>query len=94
MKLSETARAMRKLADILDADVREHGDCVGVQPKPMLPAEQALGAAFMVVYLRDLITAGANDTYDRGALLVLLEVISRDPELFPCGVGVALWEAD
>jgi hypothetical protein len=92
---AETAAAMRRCADAIDKVVREQGrDCDTRRPKPMLTEEAAAGAACLLCYLRDLVTAGEREQYDRPSLLVILETISRDPEIFPCGVGQVIWNAE
>ena len=60
----------------------------------MLEGDAAVGAAFMLIYLRDLITASDRREYDQAGLLVLLEIISRDAQLFPNGVAQTMWQAE
>ena len=95
MTFLQTAAAFRRLADGIEAVIHRHGgDCVTGHPKPMLDGAAAAGAAIMLVYLRDLITTAGRDTYDRPALLVLLEIISRDEEMFGGGVAKLMWDAN
>jgi hypothetical protein len=95
MTITETANAMRRIADALDNTVAKSGsDPDNGRPKPTFEYSTAVGAAVMLCYLRDLVTIGTRETYDRGTLLVLLETISRDAELFPCGVGAMAWAPD
>lgn len=53
--------------------------------------EAAAGAAAMLTYLRDLIMASSKRRYQQEELLVLLETISRDEDIFPDGTGVEMW---
>lgn len=97
MTISQTVSTMRRAADALARFVQNHGDGpMNSKPEAELfhNEDAAVGAAALLCYLRDLITAGTAETYDRGTLLVLLETISRDAELFPAGVGVLIWEAE
>lgn len=58
-----------------------------------LPPEHALGAAYMLCYLRDLFAPpGGRDEYTRETILKILETISRDPEIFPDSIGAAYWQ--
>lgn len=45
--------------------------------------DMIIGAAFLWMYLRDLLTTGPKEHYSRGELLVVLDIISRDTELWP-----------
>ena len=57
-----------------------------------LPPDHAVGAAFMLCYLRDLLSPpGGRDEYTREAILKILKTISRDPEIFPDSIGTAYW---
>jgi hypothetical protein len=58
--------------------------------QPKLTGEYAVGAALFWSYLRDLVTAAERDSFTREELLVLLEVVSRDAELFPPGLFEAV----
>ena len=95
MTYTETAVAMRRLADVIDGVVRDMGKDVDTgRPKPMLEGEAAVGGAALLCFIRDLVTASPNETYDRATLLVILETLSRDAELFPCGVGQIMWDSE
>lgn len=59
-----------------------------------LTGDVAIGAAGMLVYLRDLITISGKASFTREELLVIFETISRDPEIFAEGQGILLWEAE
>ena len=89
MTYYEAASAMRRLADVFDKVGKNAKTGV---PKAMMSEEMATGAAIMLVYLRDLVTAGNRDVYPREDLLVLLETCSRDAEMLPCGVGTLIWD--
>ena len=93
MTFSETASALRHIADVIDRVVRERGDCSTGAPIA-LREDVGLGAALMLRYLRDLITLSEREQYDRVTLLVILEAISRDHEMFPHGIGVLVWQAE
>lgn len=53
--------------------------------KPLLDSEQVIGAALFWSWLRDLFTATPHDIWTRDEILVLLETLSRDTEMFPPG---------
>lgn len=95
MTFTETAAAFRRLADGIDKVIRAQGaDTDTGVAKAMLREDAAVGAAVMLTYIRDLATQANRDSWDRPSLLVMLECISRDAELFPCGTGVAIWNAE
>jgi len=95
MTFTETAAAMRRLADGIDKIVKQQGhDAETGKPKPMLDGEAGVGGAALLCYLRDCVTTAGRDSWDRPTLLVLLETISRDAEIFPCGVGATMWAAE
>lgn len=95
MTLTETASTMRSCADAIDkAVVRIGRDPDNRREQPVFDADQAVGAAAFLCYLRDCVTASPHETWSRGGLLVLLETCSRDAELFPAGVGTMMWDAD
>lgn len=91
MTCKEAANSMRRIADAFD---RIHPSVQNAEigdPKPALKDDFAVGAAVLLCYIRDLVTAGSRETYDRPTLLVMLEAISRDAEIFPCGVAQIMW---
>lgn len=95
MTFREAASAMRRLADGIDKIVDSHGRDVGTgTPTPMLEGDHAVGGAAILCYIRDLVTTSGRETYDRPTLLVILEAISRDAQIFPCGVGTVIWNAE
>lgn len=63
-------------------------------PKSMLEGEAAIGAASFLCFLRDCITSSPKDTWTRVDLLVLLEVTSRDKQIFPSGIGTLLYSME
>jgi hypothetical protein len=94
MTFTDTAAAMRRLADCIDRIVKQQGKDVDTgQPKPMLEDAAAAGAATILCYIRDLITNSSRE-FDRPSVLVLLERISCDSEIFPCGVAKIMWQAE
>ena len=90
MSTTETAHTLRRLADALEK--------VGPGPtgfvKALLDGDAAVGAASFLCYLRDCFTASGKDVWRREELLVLLETMSRDREMFPCGIGSLMWQMD
>jgi hypothetical protein len=89
--MREQASAMRRVADVMDKVIALHGDQENKREKPMFDEDMAMGAALLLRYIRDLVTCGNRETYDRGTLLVLLQTISEDDEIFPCGVARLVW---
>jgi len=94
MTFRESAAALRRCADALDRVLLTNKDCETGAPKPMLTEETAVGGAAILCYIRDLFTSGEREQFDRGSILVVLETISRDAELFPCGIGTVMWQAE
>lgn len=95
MTFTESAEAMRRCADGIDKVIRSQGkDTQTGNPTPMLDGDAAIGAALMLIYLRDLFTAANRDQWDRPSILVALEAISRDQEVFPTGVGRVMWQCE
>jgi len=74
-----------RFGDLRNAILRLPNDTVPGQ-KPMLNGDHAVGAALLWTYLRDLFTTTPKDTFTRDEVLVLLETISRDGEMFPPGI--------
>ena len=58
------------------------------------PTELEIGGAGLICYLRDLLTETPKESFTRGEILVLLESVSRDPDWFPSGVGIAMWQLE
>lgn len=95
MTWGEAANSMRRLADGIEKVIRQMGkDAETGLPKPMFADDTAVGAAVMLCYIRDLFTLGHREVYDRPSLLVILEAISRDKELFPCGLAQVMWQME
>jgi len=80
----------RQLADTMErcaAALRSLPDApMNGNPMPMLDGNFAVGAALFWSYLRDLFTASEMEQFSREKILVILETLSRDPEIFPYGV--------
>ena len=94
MTFTDQARRMRRVADAIDRAVAKEGrDKETGIAKPLYDGEMAVGAAMMLLYIRDFVTAW-NAEFDRPTMLVLLETFSRDPDLFPCGIAKLLWDAE
>ena len=96
MTFSETAAALRKLADGLEKVLEKHDgkDREIGSPTPLLEGDASVGAAAFLCYLRDLFTGTPKEAWTRDELLVLFETMSRDPEIFPCGIGQLVWQLD
>ncbi len=91
MTLEEMAISLRAVADAIeqipDAKLANF-------PKSMLRGEAGVGAAGMLCYIRDLFTVAGKDVFAREEILVILEAISRDQEIFPGAIGVLMWDAE
>jgi hypothetical protein len=96
MTLTETAAALRRLADSFDKVAKNNPGAANPfgHKTPTLDEEQATGAALLLCYIRDLLTNSPRENFPREDLLVLLETISRDGELFPNGAGQLVWQLD
>ena len=95
MTFTESAAAMRRVADAIDRAVAmQRIDPVTGKPTPVFDGDAAVGAASMLCYLRDCFTTSPRDQWDRPTLLVLLETASRDGDLFPSGMGSIMWQAE
>ena len=92
MTYASAAEYLREMAKALDG-MHQNYKYRDV-PAPMLSPDQAVGAAAVLCFIRDLVTVSPREDYNRVDILVLLEMLSRDQELFPCGVGVLIWEAE
>lgn len=88
MTPSQIAGALRRIAEKLDTHGLSPPWSMGID------ADSAVGAAGMLCYIRDLFTVSSKDHFSRGEILVILETISRDPEIFPCGLGNIAWSAE
>lgn len=87
---SELANVARALRAGPDGPFDQH-------PRPLITGEHLIGAALFWTYLRDLITASPRDVWPREDLLVMLETLQRDAELFPPGMIemiAATWERE
>lgn len=94
MNFTETAAAMRRLADVMDELATKGTNIDNGHPVPMFNEQQAVGAASLIVFLRDLVMASDRKVYDKATLLVMLETVSRDAALFPCGTGTLMWQME
>lgn len=88
MTTRETAATLRRLADAIDKLPGKLPIAGGIDE------DCAVGAGAMLVYIRDLLTTSPRGEYSTGELLVPLETISRDPDIFPAGVGNLMWAAE
>ena len=93
MTFTEAAAAMRRVADAIDHVVKSAGRDGTAGPNPEFDGEMAVGAAAMLCFIRDLVTA-ADCEMGRPEFLVMLETISRDHQLFPNGMGHVMWNCE
>ncbi len=91
MTTRDAASAMRRIADVFD---KMPSVKMKDQHQDQLQGDFALGAASMVCYLRDLFTLTDRHQFSQAEVLIMLEAISRDHELFPLGVGRLMWEME
>ncbi len=91
----ELASVLRRLADALDT--------LGNEPlytgkKPFLEGDNAVGAALLWSYLRDLFTGDGGpeekSVFTREEVLVVLDLVSRDHDIFPPGLCDMVTMAD
>ncbi len=78
-------------ASLIDLGSRVPGK---VSNPPIVGEQQALGAASLLCLIRDLFTGTPKESFSRGELLVLLETLSHDEQLFPHGIGTAMWAVE
>ena|SRR5579859_2092480 len=90
MNATETVDALRRLATVIERHA-ENKKLNFPRNEAALDEAGAHGAAFMVCLLRDLIQASPVETWGKPRLLVMLETISCDPEIFPLGIGKLVW---
>jgi hypothetical protein len=91
MTPQETASAMRRVADVVE---KIGSGSIAKFPKSILDGEAAVGAAGFLCYLRDCLTGSPKEIWKREELLVLLERMSCDGEIFPVGTGRVMWQMD
>ncbi len=91
MTALELSESMHRIADAI-ADL-PNGNLAKFPPA-MLSGDAAVGAAGMLCYLRDLFTVAGKDQFTREEILVLLEIASRDDEIFPCATGALIWDME
>ncbi len=90
MTTQQMASAMRRVADAME---KVPGGNIWKKPETQLDGSLAVGAAGILCYLRDLFTLSDREHYSRADILVILETCSRDGEIFPCGAGQLMWQA-
>jgi hypothetical protein len=93
MTTAELADTYERLASGLRKIARTVGDGEVFPQKPIIHGDFAVGAAFLWSYLRDLFTAAGKDQFTRDELLVLLDTISRDGEIFVPGAMAMMADA-
>jgi hypothetical protein len=95
VKYSELSDVVRRLSRAVDSVAWKwrKEDPESRFPMPILQEEAAVGAAAFLCYFRDLITVSNKETFRREDILVILEMLSSDDELFPMGIGRLMWEA-
>ncbi len=91
MTTQQMAAAMHRLADAIG---KVSAGNIWKVPDGQLSEDIAIGAAGLLCYLRDLFTLSNKDLYSRAEILVILETMSRDGEIFPNGVGELMWQAE
>ena len=62
--------------------------------KPILQGEHAIGATLFWAYQRSLLTGTPQESFTWGELLVLLETMARDTEMFPPGLVELVADCD
>ena len=82
MTTKDLADTMQRCADAL----RKLEETHMTGEKPVFQGDYAVGAAIFWSYLRGLLTEAGKDVFTRDELLVLLEAMSRDNEMFPAGL--------
>ena len=82
----QAADMLRRVADVLE----RVGTLPRLQSDPLDP-EQQIGAAVLLTFLRDLFTTAGKEQFRREEILVLLNTLQNDPEIFSVDL-VALFE--
>jgi hypothetical protein len=77
MKGSEAAESLRKLAAVL-----ERFDRIPIPKRDVFDEDCQVGAAAMLAFIRDLFTIAGKDVFTREDILVLLNEIQHDREIF------------
>ena len=72
------ADRMRKVADILE----KYDNIPVIRDNEPMEEEMQPGAALMLMFLRDLFTIAGKETFTRDEILVLLNSVQNDRELF------------
>lgn len=73
----QAAETLRRVADVLE----RVGTLPRLESDPLDP-EQQIGAAVLVAFLRDLFTTAGKEQFTRDEILVLLNTLQNDPEIF------------
>lgn len=80
MTAREQANSLRRLADAVEEiDLPFNGE------KPMMDDANAVGAISILQYVRSLFTTAGKDLFAREDILVIIDNIGHDPEIFPPG---------
>lgn len=79
MTFADTAKVLRRLADAFD----KVGERPWPKPKPTMEGDFAVGAIIHLLYQRDLFTATEKKTFTREEILVMIDTMGHDPEVFP-----------
>ena len=89
MKGPEMAAAMRRVAAV----VEKYDEMPVLKRDALLGEELQIGAAAMVIYLRDLFTATTKEKFTRDEILVILNLVQNDRDIFSSDL-VTLFEAE
>lgn len=92
MTLSQLAEDYTRIGAKLS--VLESGNSSLPFPRGLMDAECAAGGAAVLCLIRDLFTATPDETFSREQILVILETLSRDNDIFPCGIGTTMWDCE
>ena len=83
----EAAQGLRKLAGVLETIER-----IPIPQRDPLDEEQQIGAAAILIFLRDMLTMTEKEAFSRDELLVLLSDLLSDRELFTVNLATLLEE--
>lgn len=92
MTLKELASDYTRIGAKLSA--LESGNSSLPFPRGLMDADCAAGGAAILCFIRDAFTATPQEAWSRGEILVLLEILSHDSDLFPCGIGTMMWDCE
>ena len=89
MKGAEMAAAMRRVAQVV-----EKFDQIPLPKRDaFLDPDLQIGAAAIVMYLRDLFTVSSKEAFTRDEIMVILNMVQNDRDIFSADL-VTLFEAD